>query len=49
MTKVTMGMLMELWEEAFKAGHTARSDTPWIDVDEAFKIWWESQEEKLNK
>lgn len=49
MSKITVGKLLEVWEEAFKAGWTSHSETPWVDPDEAFKAWWEAEEAKILK
>jgi hypothetical protein len=45
--KITMGKLMELWEEAFKAGYAAHEEEPWVNATEAFEGWLQKELDKL--
>jgi hypothetical protein len=44
---ITMGQVLEIWEDAFFAGYAAHTQAPWIDAREAFRTWFEEEEAKV--
>ena len=47
MERITVGKLLEIWEESFTEGWNARSEKPWMDPIEAFDEWLEKESKKL--